>query len=93
MLFCGLMEVVFQNYGRIDVVVSNAAANPSVDNILETKESVLDKLWEINVKSAILVLQVICFVRTVYQCFRFNWVISTGESFRFPSNINSVKTD
>lgn len=53
------MEVVFQKYGKIDVVVSNAAANPSVDNILETKESVLDKLWEINVKSAILVLQVI----------------------------------
>ncbi|XP_073274330.1 tropinone reductase-like 3 isoform X2 [Primulina huaijiensis] len=46
-----------QKYGKIDVIVSNAAANPSVDGILETKESVLDKLWEINVKATILLLQ------------------------------------
>ncbi|KAL3519397.1 hypothetical protein ACH5RR_017546 [Cinchona calisaya] len=52
-----LIEKTIQKYGKIDVVVSNAAANPSVDSILETKESVLDKLWEINVKSSILVLQ------------------------------------
>lgn len=38
--------------------MSNAAANPSIDNILNTKESVLDKLWEINVKATILLLQV-----------------------------------
>ena len=46
-------------YGKIDVVVSNAAANPSVDAILDTAESVLDKLWEINVKASILLLKVI----------------------------------
>ncbi|TKY69574.1 Tropinone reductase 3 [Spatholobus suberectus] len=41
-------------YGKIDVIVSNAAANPSVDAILQTQEPVLDKLWEINVKVSIL---------------------------------------
>ncbi|KAL3820782.1 hypothetical protein ACJIZ3_006687 [Penstemon smallii] len=46
-----------QKYGKIDVIVSNAAANPAVDGILETKESVLDKLWDINVKTSILLLQ------------------------------------
>ncbi|VAI16690.1 unnamed protein product [Triticum turgidum subsp. durum] len=46
-----------QNFGHIDIVVSNAAANPSVDSILEMKESVLDKLWDINVKASILLLQ------------------------------------
>lgn len=40
------------------MVVSNAAANPSTATILESKESVLDKLWEVNVKTAILILQV-----------------------------------
>ena len=50
--------VKLQNYGAIDVIVSNAAANPSVDTILESKEPVLDKLWEINVKSSILIIQV-----------------------------------
>ncbi|KAL0300866.1 UNVERIFIED_CONTAM: Tropinone reductase-like 3 [Sesamum radiatum] len=46
-----------QKYGKIDVIVCNAAANPAVDGILETKESVLDKLWEINVKTSVLLLQ------------------------------------
>lgn len=50
--------MLLQKYGKLDVVVCNAAANPSVDGILETKESVLDKLWEINVKSSVLLLQV-----------------------------------
>lgn len=54
-----LIEICnFQKYGKLDVVVSNAAVNPSVDAILETKSSVLDKLWDINVKAAILLLQV-----------------------------------
>jgi len=53
--FFGLL----QKYGKIDVVVSNAAANPSVDSILQTQDSVLDKLWEINVKATILLLKVI----------------------------------
>ncbi|CAA0825153.1 Short-chain dehydrogenase/reductase SDRA [Striga hermonthica] len=45
-------------YGKVDVIVCNAAANPAVSGILETEESVLDKLWEINVKTSILLLQV-----------------------------------
>lgn len=41
------------------MVVSNAAVNPAHDSkILETQETVLDKLWEVNVKSPILILQV-----------------------------------
>jgi dehydrogenase/reductase SDR family protein 4 len=52
-----LIDKTIQKYGKIDVVVSNAAVNPSVDAILATKEAVLDKLWEINVKAAILLLQ------------------------------------
>lgn len=53
-----LFLLLLQKYGHIDIVVSNAAANPTVENILDTKEPVLDKLWEINVKSSILILQV-----------------------------------
>ncbi|KXG22472.1 hypothetical protein SORBI_3009G219500 [Sorghum bicolor] len=46
-----------QNFGHIDILVSNAAANPTVKGILEMKEAVLDKLWDINVKASILLLQ------------------------------------
>ncbi|GMY36743.1 tropinone reductase-like 3 [Fagus crenata] len=52
-----LIDKTVQKYGKIDVVVSNAAVNPSVDRILQTQESVLDKLWDINVKASILILK------------------------------------
>uniref|UniRef100_A0A0E0AZU1 Tropinone reductase-like 3 n=1 Tax=Oryza glumipatula TaxID=40148 RepID=A0A0E0AZU1_9ORYZ len=52
-----LIDTAVKNFGHIDIVVSNAAANPSVDNILEMKEPILDKLWDINVKACILLLQ------------------------------------
>ncbi|KAK3132523.1 hypothetical protein QOZ80_6AG0523830 [Eleusine coracana subsp. coracana] len=52
-----LIDTAVKHFGQIDILVSNAAANPSVDGILEMKESVLDKLWDINVKASILLLQ------------------------------------
>ncbi|MFS7905029.1 putative short-chain dehydrogenase/reductase SDR, NAD(P)-binding domain superfamily [Helianthus anomalus] len=52
-----LIEQTVQKYGKIDVVVLNAAVNPSVNPILQTKESTLDKLWEVNIKTSILLLQ------------------------------------
>ncbi|KAJ0984397.1 hypothetical protein J5N97_002753 [Dioscorea zingiberensis] len=52
-----LIDKTVQKYGHIDIVVSNAAANPTIDNILDTQEQTLDKLWEINVKASILLLQ------------------------------------
>ncbi|KAI4298759.1 hypothetical protein L6164_032278 [Bauhinia variegata] len=52
-----LIDKTVQKYGRIDIVVSNAAANPSIDPILQTEDSILDKLWEINVKASILLLK------------------------------------
>lgn len=56
-----------QKYGKIDVIVSNAAANPSVNAILDTQESVLDKLWEINVKASILLLKVSSSMNDVFS--------------------------
>ncbi|XP_021766806.1 tropinone reductase-like 3 [Chenopodium quinoa] len=52
-----LIDETIKKYGKIDVVVSNAAANPTVDPILDVPESVLEKLWEINVKASILLLK------------------------------------
>ncbi|MBA0731550.1 hypothetical protein Golax_023074 [Gossypium laxum] len=54
-----LINKTVEKYGKIDVVVSNAAANPTVSLLLETPESVLDKVWEINVKASVLLLQII----------------------------------
>ncbi|KAH7672247.1 dehydrogenase/reductase SDR family member 4 protein [Dioscorea alata] len=52
-----LIDKTIQIYGHIDIFVSNAAVNPTVDSILDSQEQILDKLWEVNVKAAILLLQ------------------------------------
>ncbi|KAL5574776.1 hypothetical protein UlMin_016475 [Ulmus minor] len=52
-----LIDQTIQKYGKIDAIVSNAATNPDASKILETKETVLDKLWETNVKASILLLK------------------------------------
>lgn len=52
-----LIQKTVDKYGRIDILVSNAAANPTVEPIVLVPEPVLDKLWEINVKATILLVQ------------------------------------
>ncbi|XP_062088252.1 tropinone reductase-like 3 isoform X1 [Humulus lupulus] len=47
-----------EKFGKIDVIVSNAAVNPMAGKntvtIMETQESILDKMWEVNVKAPVL---------------------------------------
>ncbi|KAL0718380.1 hypothetical protein Bca4012_067702 [Brassica carinata] len=60
-LMLNIARVLFKRqfkYGKIDIVVCNAAVNPFTDPILSTPESALDKLWEVNVRSSILLLHV-----------------------------------
>jgi NAD(P)-dependent dehydrogenase (short-subunit alcohol dehydrogenase family) len=67
-----------QKYGQIDILVSNAAANPSNDAIVSMSEKALDKLWEINVKASIQIVQVNWNVywRIVGSCKKAFYVIS-----------------
>ncbi|XP_022714433.1 tropinone reductase-like 3 [Durio zibethinus] len=52
-----LINKTIEKYGKIDVIVSNAAVNPVNKPMLQTEESILDKIWETNVKASILLLQ------------------------------------
>ncbi|KAG6556468.1 hypothetical protein Mapa_002413 [Marchantia paleacea] len=52
-----LIKTTVDKYGRLDILVSNAAANPTIDTITTMAERVLDKLWETNVKAGILMVQ------------------------------------
>jgi dehydrogenase/reductase SDR family member 4 len=45
------------NTKHIDILVSNAAVNPTSGPILDTEEAAIDKLLDINIKSAILLSQ------------------------------------
>lgn len=52
-----LVELAVSSYGRVDIVVSNAAVNPFAGAILNTPDWAIDKLFEVNVKSAIQLLR------------------------------------
>ena len=49
-----LIEKALSSFGKLDIVVSNAAVSPAFGPILETTETVWDKIFEINVKNAFL---------------------------------------
>lgn len=47
-----LFNETIQRFGRLDILVSNAATNPAVKPILDCEESAWDKIFEVNVKSS-----------------------------------------
>lgn len=47
-----LVQQTVSQFGGVDILVSNAAANPAFGPILDTPESVWDKIFDTNVKSA-----------------------------------------
>ena len=46
-----------QEFGHIDILVSNAAVNPTAGNISDTPADAIDKIFDINVKSAALLVK------------------------------------
>lgn len=46
-----------KQYGGIDILVSNAAVNPTTGPVVECPEKVWDKIFEVNVKCALLLTQ------------------------------------
>ncbi|XP_073837453.1 dehydrogenase/reductase 4 isoform X2 [Musca autumnalis] len=49
-----LFEETMKKYGKINILVSNAATNPAVGGVLDCDEKVWDKIFEVNVKSSYL---------------------------------------
>lgn len=52
-----LLDFAVAKYGGIDILISNAAVNPAMCQILDTSEEAWDKIFDINVKSAFLLTQ------------------------------------
>ncbi|EFN81254.1 dehydrogenase/reductase SDR family member 4 [Harpegnathos saltator] len=52
-----LFEKTVADFGGLDILVSNAAVNPSVGTVLDTTEEVWDKIFDINVKSTYLLMK------------------------------------
>lgn len=49
-----LFEETIKKYGKLNILVSNAAANPAVGGVLECEEDVWEKIFDVNVKSSFL---------------------------------------
>lgn len=54
-----LVQLTMEQYGGIDILVSNAAVNPFFGNILDSTEDVWDKILSVNVKSAFLLTKLV----------------------------------
>ncbi|XP_008121546.1 dehydrogenase/reductase SDR family member 4 isoform X1 [Anolis carolinensis] len=52
-----LIETAVERHGGIDILVSNAAVNPYFGSILDTPGEVWDKILDINVKAAAMLVQ------------------------------------
>jgi NAD(P)-dependent dehydrogenase (short-subunit alcohol dehydrogenase family) len=52
-----LMAEIKSKYGRLDILVNNAATNPYFGHILNTEESAVDKTIEVNIKGYFLISQ------------------------------------
>ncbi|GFR40523.1 hypothetical protein Agub_g1092 [Astrephomene gubernaculifera] len=52
-----LVEQCVKRYGGLDMLVSNAAVNPGAGPLAETPPDVIDKILDINIKSAVLLVQ------------------------------------
>ena len=53
------LRQTMNKFGHIDVLVSNAAVNPAMGDILNCPEPVWDKIFDVNVKSALLLTQLV----------------------------------
>lgn len=49
-----LYDAAIKNFGKIDILVSNAAVNPTVGSVLDCSEEAWDKIFDVNVKSSFL---------------------------------------
>ena len=52
-----LFQKTKEEFGGLDILVSNAASNPSASTIFDTSEAVWDKIFDINVKSSFLLMK------------------------------------
>lgn len=49
-----LFEAAIKNFGKIDILVSNAAVNPAIGPVVDCDEASWDKIFDVNVKAAFL---------------------------------------
>lgn len=49
-----LLDETIRQFGKVDILVSNAAVNPAVGSVLDCSEEAWDKIFDVNVKASFL---------------------------------------
>ncbi|WIA39099.1 hypothetical protein OEZ86_005238 [Tetradesmus obliquus] len=52
-----LVDRTIQEFGQLDILVSNAAVNPTAGPLVDTPADAIDKILDINIKAALLLVQ------------------------------------
>ena len=52
-----LVQFALDTFGKLDICISNAAVNPAAGDILDMPDGAIDKVLNINIKSAIQLAQ------------------------------------
>jgi dehydrogenase/reductase SDR family protein 4 len=52
-----LIQCAVQEFGQLDILVSNAAVNPTAGPLVDTPPDAIDKILDINIKAALLLVQ------------------------------------
>ena len=54
-----LVQFALDTFGKLDICISNAAVNPAAGDILDMPDGAIDKVLNINIKSAIQLAQAV----------------------------------
>jgi NAD(P)-dependent dehydrogenase (short-subunit alcohol dehydrogenase family) len=77
------VATVMENFGRLDILVNNAATNPQFGLLVDTDEAAFDKVNEVNVKGPWL------FARAAYRA----WMGENGGSILNIASIGGLKSE
>lgn len=79
-----LLKTAVDNFGGVDILVSNAAVNPTVGSVLDCPEEAWDKIFEVNVKAAYLLAKEFAPVISDRSCGSIVFVSSYAGMSPFP---------
>lgn len=84
-----LFDAAVKNFGKIDILVSNAAVNPTVGSVLDCSEEAWDKIFDVNVRSSFLLAKEVAPFLRKQSSGNIIFMSSYGGINPFPVSTNS----
>lgn len=85
-----LFDETIKQFGKIDILVSNAAVNPTVGSVLDCPEDAWDKIFDVNVKASFLLAKEVTPLLRNQSSGSIIFMSSYAGLNPFPVNVNSI---